>query len=554
MLLEISVENVALIEEATLELSPGLNAITGETGAGKTLLATALQLLLGGRARSEAVRAGAEKATIEGTFLLPEDAGPAMLTEALGDLADEVDAMDGLVLRRTLTGEGRSRCYVGGVSVPVRALGALGGRLVSYHSQREQARLTEPSEQLEILDDFLTGNALKARRDHEDLWRSVEGGRRELADVRATGEARLREADFLRFQVGELEAAEYSAEEADNLARERDRLRNVTDLQQAAAAATAALASEDGAGAVDSVARAQGELETALGFDAGLSGLVERLAGLSAELEDVLYELRSYVEELEADPTRLETVEDRIAALRALERKYGDVETYLDDARARLSRLENLDEETASLEARVTEGERRLQELAATLSAGRQKAAKRLAKKVQENLGGLNLGKTEFRAALVPAEPGPTGRERVEFEIQPNPGEPELPVRRYASGGELSRIMLAIRLAQERVEPGATYIFDEVDAGIGGETATAVGAKLRELGEKNQVLTITHLPQIASEATSHVVVAKTETKGRTITRITRVTGEDRLKEMARMLSGRIDDASLAHASELLVRK
>jgi DNA repair protein RecN (Recombination protein N) len=268
----------------------------------------------------------------------------------------------------------------------------------------------------------------------------------------------------------------------------------------------------------------------------------------------VLYELRSYVEELEADPNRLETVEDRIAALRALERKYGDVETYLDDARARLSRLENLDEETAGLEARVADGERRLGELAETLSAGREKAAKRLATKVQENLAGLNLGRTEFRARLVPAEAGPTGRERVEFEIRPNPGEPELPVRRYASGGELSRIMLAIRLAQERVEPGATYVFDEVDAGIGGETATAVGAKLRELGERNQVLTITHLPQIASEAASHVVVAKEESAGRTITRITRVTGEDRLKEMARMLSGRIDDASLAHASELLTHK
>ena len=554
MLTEISVRNVALIEEATLELSPGLNAITGETGAGKTLLATALQLLLGGRARSEAVRAGAEKATIEGTFVLPEETGPELLAEALGDLAEEVDAEDGLVLRRTLTGEGRSRCFVGGVSVPVRALGTLGERLVSYHSQREQAKLTEPAEQLAILDDFLTGKALEARRNHEALWRSVEGARRELAEVRATGEARLREADFLRFQVGELEAVGYSSEEADELARERDRLRNVTDLQHAAAAAAAFLSSEEGGGAVDSVASAAAELETALRFDAGLSGLLERLGGLSAELEDVLYELRSYVEELEADPNRLETVEDRIAAMRALERKYGDVEAYLEDARTRLSRLENLDEETAELEVRVAGGERRLGELAATLSAGREKAAKRLAAKVQENLSGLNLGRTEFRARLVPVEPGPAGRERVEFEIRLNPGEPELPVRRYASGGELSRIMLAIRLAQERVEPGATYVFDEIDAGIGGETATAVGAKLRQLGERNQVLTITHLPQIASEAASHVVVAKEEAAGRTITRITRVSGDERLKEMARMLSGRIDDASLAHASELLTHR
>lgn len=552
MLTEISVENVALIEVATLELSPGLNVISGETGAGKTLLATALQLLLGGRARSEVVRAGADRATVEGTFFLPEGTGKDLLAESLGDLAEEVDAEDGLVLRRTLTNEGRSRCFVGGVSVPVRSLGALGERLVSYHSQREQAKLTEPAEQLAILDDFLAGDAMKARAEIEDLWRAVERTRRKLAEVRASGEARLREVDFLRFQVGELESANYSAEEAQDLTRERDRLRNVTDLRQAAATAAAHLSSEEGGGAVDAAGLAAAELETAAGIDTGLTRLLERLGGLSAELEDVLYELRSYVEELEADPNRLEVVEDRLASLRALERKYGDVESYLEEARARLSRLENIDQETADLEVRVAEGERRLDHLAGVLSAGRERAAKRLASKVQENLAGLNLGRTEFRARLVPAASGPAGKEGVEFEIRPNPGEPELPVRRYASGGELSRIMLAIRLAQERVEPGATYVFDEVDAGIGGETATAVGAKLRQLGERNQVLTITHLPQIASEAASHIVVTKEELAGRTITRITRVQGRERLEEMARMLSGRIDDASLAHASELLV--
>ena len=552
MLTEISVENVALIEEATLELSPGLNAITGETGAGKTLLATALQMLLGGRARSDTVRAGASKATVEGTFVLPQETGPALLTDALGDLAEEVEGEDGLVLRRTLTEEGRSRCYVGGVSVPVRALASLGERLVSYHSQREQTRLTEPAEQLAILDDFLDESAATAKREHAALWHAVERDRRELQEILASSEARLREVDFLRFQVSELESAGYDAEEISELKRERERLRNVTDILQAAAAATAALSAEDGVGAIDSVARATSELETASRHDEGLITLLQRLGGLSAELEDLLYELRSYVDELEADPGRLETVEDRLAAMRTLERKYGNVEGYLEESRTRLSRLENLDEETAQLDGRLAEGKRRLAELAASISAGRRKAAEMLSEKVQENLGDLNLGKTTFRAELVPVEPGPSGAERVEFAIRPNPGEPELPVRRYASGGELSRIMLAIRLAQERVEPGATYVFDEVDAGIGGETATAVGAKLRVLGERNQVLTITHLPQIASEAASHVVVAKEESDGRTITRITRVEGEARLKEMARMLSGRVDQASLAHASELLV--
>jgi DNA repair protein RecN (Recombination protein N) len=552
VLTEISVENVALIEEATLELSPGLNAITGETGAGKTLLATALQMLLGGRARSEAVRSGAKKATVEGTFVVPDETRSAALTEALGDLAEEVEGDDGVVMRRTLTEDGRSRCYVGGVAVPVRALASLGERMVSYHSQREQTRLTEPAEQLAILDDFLDEGALRAKEEREMLWHTVERDRRELAEMTASSEARLREVDFLRFQLSELEAAGYSARELSDLTRERDRLRNVTDLLQSTAAAASALSPDEGGGAIDAIAGAVSELERASRYDGGLSGLLERLGGLSAELEDVLYELRSYVDELEADPNRLEAVEDRLAALRALERKYGDVEGYLGEARSRLNRLENLDEETAGLESRIEEGERRLGELAAEISAGRADASARLSTKVQVNLADLNLKKTTFRAELVPASSGPSGVERVEFVIRPNPGEPELPVRRYASGGELSRIMLAIRLAQERVEPGATYVFDEVDAGIGGETATAVGAKLRELGERNQVLTITHLPQIASEAVSHVVVSKEEAGGRTITRIRRVEGEERRRELARMLSGRVDEASLAHASELLV--
>ncbi len=552
MLTEISVENVALIEEATLELSPGLNAVTGETGAGKTLLATALQMLLGGRARSEAVRAGARRATVEGTFVLPDETRGAVLAEALEDLAEEIGPDDGLVLRRTLTEDGRSRCYVGGVGVPVRALGVLGERLVSYHSQREQTRLTEPAEQLAILDDFLEEGAAHAKDEHSSLWYAVERDRRELEGIRASAEARLREVDYLRYQVSELESAGYGAEEVAELTRERERLRNVTDLLQSTAAATAALSSEEGGGARDRVDSAVAEIERASCYDEALSGTLARLRGVSAELEDVLYELRAYVDELEADPNRLEAVEERLDTLRSLERKYGDVERYLDDAREQLRRLENLDEETAGLESRIAEGEGRLGELAATLSAGRQEAALRLSEKVQENLADLNLAKTTFRAELAPVAPGPSGVERVEFVIRPNPGEPELPVRRYASGGELSRIMLAIRLAQERIEPGATYIFDEVDAGIGGETATAVGAKLRELGERNQVLTITHLPQIASEAGSHIVVSKEEVGGRTITRIRRVEGEARLHEMARMLSGRIDDASLAHASELLV--
>jgi len=552
VLTELSVENVALIEEATLVLSPGLNVITGETGAGKTLLATALQMLLGGRARSETVRSGATRATVEGTFVLPAEAGSRILHEALGDLAEEVEEDDGLILRRTLTGEGRSRCYVGGVSVPVRALASLGEKLVSYHSQREQIRLTEPSEQLAILDDFLDFSAAEHRHGHELIWRSVESDRAALQEIKATSEARLREVEFLRYQVSELESAGYDPEELADLSRERDRLRNVTNLLQSTSAATAALSSEEGQGAIDAVGRATSELEAAAEYDESLKGLLERLGGLSAELDDVLYELSSYVDELEADPNRLEVVEERLDAMRALERKYGDVGSYLQESRERLSRLENLDEETAELEARLAEGERRLETIAAALRAGREDAAQRLSKKVQDNLGDLNLEKTTFRAELVPTEPGPSGTERVEFAIQPNPGEPELPVRRYASGGELSRIMLAIRLAQERVEPGATYIFDEVDAGIGGETAMAVGAKLRELGDRNQVLTITHLPQIASEAGTHVVVEKEESKGRTITRIERIEGEERRRELARMLSGRIDEASLAHATELLV--
>jgi len=553
VLTEISVENVALIEEATLKLAPGLNAITGETGAGKTLLATALQMLLGARARADAVRSGAKKATIEGIFLLPEGVGERILSESLGDLAEEVDADDDdIVLRRTLTEEGRSRCYVGGVVVPVKALAALGERLVSYHGQREQARLTDPAEQLGILDGFLDEEASSAKARLGELWGRVEKDQRELIERRSSAEARLREVEFLRYQVAELEAAGYGAGEVQELTRERDRLRNVTGLLEAAASAVAALSGEEG-GAVDGVARAESELDRAVRYDESLLGLLGRAQGLSAELEDVVYELRAYLDELEPDPNRLEAVEDRLQSLRALERKYGeDVEGYLERAKVRLARIENFEEETAELEVRIKEGEVELEELGDTLSAGRKRAAAELSARVQANLEGLNLGKTTFGAELIGVDLGPSGKERVEFVIRPNPGEPELPVRTYASGGELSRIMLAVRLAQEHVEPGATYVFDEVDAGIGGETATAVGAKLRELGERNQVLTITHLPQIASEASSHVVVSKVASDGRTLTKIRKVEGEERRRELARMLSGRIDQASLAHARELLV--
>src|SRR5215210_6459104 len=443
-------------------------------------------MLLGGRSRADVVRAGAKRATIEGTFVLPESVGEGMLHEALGDLAEEVDADEELVLRRTLTEEGRSRCYVGGVTVPARALAALGERLVSYHGQREQARLVDPAEQLGILDDFLENEALRAKSSLGELWSRVERDRRELAELKGSAEARIREVDFLRYQVAELEEAGYSAAEYGDLVRERDRLRNVTDLLAASSAATAALAGEEG-GAVDALAVAESELDRAARYDAGLSGLLDRVRGLSAELVDVVYELHAYLDELEADPNRLETVEDRLQTLRSLERKYGeDVEGYLADAKDRLAHMENFEEETAELEGRIREGEAELEELGDTLSEGRRRAAEELSAKVQANLGDLNLGRTTFRAELIEAALGPGGSERVEFAIQPNLGEPELPVRRYASGGELSRIMLAIRLAQERIEPGATYVFDEVDAGIGGETATAVGAKLRELGERNQ--------------------------------------------------------------------
>lgn len=553
VLTEISVQNVALIEEATLELAPGLNAITGETGAGKTLLATALQMLLGGRARAEAVRSGSKKATIEGTFALPEGIGEKMLRDSLGDLAEEMEGEEEIVLRRTLTEEGRSRCYVAGVAVPVKALAALGERLVSYHGQREQARLVDPAEQLGILDDFLDEESLRAKGALEERWSEVERERRELTELRSSSEARVREVEYLRYQVAELEEAGYSVAEYEDLARERDRLRNVTDLLAAAAAAGTALSGEEGS-AAEGVARAETELDRAAGYDEGLGELLNRLRGLSAELQDVAYELRSYLDELEANPNRLEVVEDRIQALRALERKYGpDVEAYLTEVQARLSRLETFEEETAELEGRIRQGETKLERLGKILSAGRERAAEELSGKIQENLGDLNLGRTTFRVELIEGTLGPNGKERVEFVIRSNPGEPELPVRRFASGGELSRIMLAIRLAQGRVEPGATYVFDEVDAGIGGETATAVGAKLRKLGGRNQVLTITHLPQIASEASSHIVVAKAVTDdGRTLTSIRRVEGEERRRELARMLSGRVDEASLAHARELLV--
>jgi DNA repair protein RecN (Recombination protein N) len=555
MLLELRVENLLLIERAELRLAPGLNVLTGETGAGKTVLAHALDLLLGGRARSGIVRPGAAEAYVEGVFELPDG-----LRDELGDRLAP-DAED-LVLARRVSAEGRTRAYVNGRSASVGDLRDVAAGLIAFYGQHEHRKLTLASSQLAILDGFC-GSEQAARRAAFAAAlarvRELEGS---LAELRERAGAREREIDLLAFEIAEIEAADPSEAEEEELASRRARLRHVEGLRAAALAAAEAAGGDEGAGLL--LAAGGRELEAVDGVDVALDPLVARWRGLVLEADDLAAEMRRYGEGLEAEPGALEAVEERLALLDRLKRKHGGtiaaVLEHGERCRARRDELDGaelaLEEATAALEHAEGELRSRAQELRSARAA----AAPALAEAVRDRLAALAMEGASFEIALTDKEPGPTGADAVEFLIAPNPGVPAGPLRETASGGELSRVMLAIMgvaHGDDHGPPpaatgGTTLVFDEVDAGIGGVTARAVGEELRTLARGRQVVCITHLPQIASMATRHFSIAKDPSADPARTTVTELAKPEVVSELIRMLGA--DDADRAarkHAEELL---
>jgi DNA repair protein RecN (Recombination protein N) len=555
MLLELRVENLLLIERAELRLGPGLVAITGETGAGKTVLAHALDLLLGGRARSGIVRPGAREAYVEGVFELPPG---ALDGEALADLRDRLDdGADEIVLGRRVGAEGRTRAFVQGRSATAADLRELGGRLLAFYGQHEHRRLTVGSAQLEVLDAFCGAAHLALRERFAARHREAGTLRRELEEVRARAGALDRDRDLLAFEIQEIEELGPSAGDEDELVLERERLRRLDALREAAGAGAEALAPDaDGTGVALALAEAERLADGVAGVDPPLDGLAERLRALRLEAEDLGAELRAYAGGLEAEPGRLEEVEWRLDRYERLKRKHGGtVEAVLAHAercRAERARLESAEVDLERVAGELASAAREQRELAAELAAARRKAAPRLARAVLAELRQLAMEEASFDVRVEERDDlGPAGADRVELSVAPNPGVPAGPLREIASGGELSRTMLAL-MSVANAGGAGTLVFDEVDAGVGGQTARAVGERLRGLSEGRQVLCITHLPQIASMADAHFRIEKDAARDSTRATVERLDGGEVVAELCRMLGADSSDAGARkHAEELL---
>lgn len=558
MIEEMRLRGLGVIAEATLPMGPGFTAITGETGAGKTMVVTGLGLLLGQRADSGAVRAGSAQASVDGVWIVDEN-GPVAerVREAGGDVEPIGGGRSELYLGRVLSSEGRSRASVGGRPAPAAVLADLAEQLIVVHGQSDQLRLKSAAAQRDALDRF-GGAGLVAVRDRYraafDAWRAVDA---ELSQLSADRDARRREADELRARIADIEEVAPQPGEDLALAERAEKLANVEGLRAAAATAHDALSNDDELpDAVSLLAEARRAIERASTSDPALAEFVEPLADLGYRAADLVTGLSAYLADLdEGGPQELAAVEERRAALGALLRVHGT----LDDALALLetgsARLVELDDDGDRIERLTAQRDQLSDELdaaAEALTAARALAAEKLGAAVTAELRELALPDARLVVRVEPGTPTAAGRDDVTILLAPHPGAEPRPVARGASGGELSRVMLAIEVVIAGTDPVPTFVFDEVDAGIGGAAAIEVGRRLARLAETSQVIAVTHLAQVAAFASNHLTVVKSNDGSVTASSVRRLEGAEREAEMARLLSGLPDsDAAIEHARELL---
>lgn len=562
---ELRIADLGVIASAEVQLHPGLTVLTGETGAGKTMVLTALRLLLGGRADAALVRPGAPAASVEGRVELPADAPALVLAK---DAGAEQDDDGSLLLVRTVTAgvdgaPGRSRAYLGGRSVPQAVLAELAASIVTVHGQADQARLRSPARQREALDAFAGAEHAAALATCRELWLARAAVADELADLVTRAAERAREAELLRLGLAEVERVAPVPGEDVALADQVERLSHAEDLRAAAALAHDALAGDDdtrpgAALAVDGALRA---LQHAAVHDPELAPLATRVAEIGYLLADAAADLAGYLDGAQADPGALERAQQRRAELATLTRAYGsDVDEVLGwagEAGLRLAELEGGEDRVEQLRTRLAELDRELAQVQGAVTAGRTAAAAQLGRAVSDELAGLAMAGAQLQVDVRPGEPSAHGADEVEMLLVAHPGAPALPLARSASGGELSRVMLALEvsLAGTAGAGAATFVFDEVDAGVGGRAALEVGRRLAALAGTAQVLVVTHLAQVAAFADRHLVVTKSTSDGGdvvTASGVRTVEGPARVAELARMLSGQETSATaLAHAAELL---
>lgn len=546
MLEELLIRDVGVIEDVCIRLDGGFTVVTGETGAGKTMVVSALELLLGARADGTRVRAGSDRALVEGR-IAPAPSG------ADGWLLDDDD--DLVVSREVAAGaEGaRSRARIGGRLAPVSALGQLLGGVVEVHGQGDAHRLVDPSAQRDLLDRS-GGPALTAvREQYASSFQRWHEAARELADIEQGVRERAREMDRLAAELAEIDAVAPEAGEDEALRAQLTRLEHAESLLEAARAAADALLADGGAR--DTLGQALGMVRPVAHIEARLSAVAERAESLVAEVQDLALELGNYADGLDLDPARLDELRNRQAALRGLTRKYGEdadaVIAYAQWARERVTELASGDERRAQLVDEVTQLRQALEDATVALRTVRITAGQELAASVDAHLADLAMAGAAFTVDVDPVEPGPSGGDRVTFALAANPGEPSLPLARAASGGERSRVALALRLSLAAADDAQVLVFDEVDAGVGGEVALAIGEKLARLARGRQVLCVTHLAQVAAYADQHLVVAKRVGGGRTTADVRAIRDGDRLRELSRLLSGSPhSDTAAEHAEEL----
>ena len=551
MLRELRIRNFAVVENLTVAFAPGLNILTGETGAGKSILIDALLLLGGARAQTDVIRADAEAATVEGVFHVPKNGAAAAVLEAAGLTADD----DELVIRRELTRAGRHRAFVNDSPVTVALLERLGEHLVDVHGQHEHQRLLEPLRQLELLDRFADVDDLAERV--TGLFAKFRAAREEVERTRGAERDRAQREDLLRFQVSELDAARLQIGEEDALRAERRRLQHAERFAAGLSEVTSLL-DDDGHSVRSGLARATRVLGDLGRLDSAYGTAGDGLEAARIHIEDTLTTLRGLRAGLVDEPGRLEAIDDRLDVLARLKRKYGDSEAamlcYRDEAAAELDRLARHDEVLAAQERTVGELGVELTAAAEALSERRAAAATRLAARTEKQMRALGMERAVFRVGIERApsgEVGARGLDIVEFALSTNPGEDIRPLARVASGGELSRTMLALESVLARADRVPTLVFDEVDAGIGGHVAAVVGETLVAAAHGRQVLCVTHLAPIAALAQHHVLVTKSVRAGRTRAAVSVLSDDERAPEIARMLGGGAGGAALRHARELL---
>lgn len=551
MLVELAIENLAVVERIRLRLHPGFNVLTGETGSGKSLIVGALSLLFGGRASPDMIRTGEERALVSGIFELPADPRLRALLDQAGIAAEDGE----LLLEREITAAGKSRAWAASRPVTVAFLRELAPFLGDIHGQHDQQKLFSSDAQREMLDQAAGAAGLLGQVLHH--WREWRSALQELAALDRAEQDRLRLADLWFMQRSEIASAALRPGEEEQLENERRVLRNVARLSEAVSAAYQLL-EESEPSASGAVAQVLKRLEEAARIDATLAPLAETLRPAQIALQEAAHELRHYLGRLEADPRRLEQVESRLALIGRLKRKYGstveEILAFHDEVSARLASLESTGERRAALENSIADHEARYRGLSLQLRQLRQRAARKLSRKVEEELSGLAMPGAVFRILVEPCEPGETGIDRVSFLFSANAGEEPRPLDRVASGGELSRVALAIKtcMAPAENEAARTLVFDEVDAGVGGAAGEMIGRRLRELSRRHQVLCVTHLAQIAGFADHHYAVSKSEAGGRTAAGVEWLAKKERVREIARMLSGqRVTPEALRHAEKLM---